>query len=137
MTTAHRREHRMAKRAKVKRISHGEWDRFEKSLVRAPKARRLPAGKSRGAVESVPQSEPETDDVLLRFAERSHWNVRRGSPPKGNIVFLHGITGADLAGVGEQRKTQERLGLHPANGLRRNPQAENGRGWEKRSSTRN
>ena len=87
----------MAKRAKVKRISHGEWDRFEKSLVRAPKAPRLPAGKSRGTVESVPQSEPEADEVLQRFAERSQLERRRGSPPKGNIVFLHGITGADLA----------------------------------------
>jgi CHAT domain-containing protein len=90
-------EHQMAKRAKVKRISHGEWDRFEKSLVRAPKAPRPPAGKSRGVVESVPQSEPETDEVLRRFAERSQLERRRGSPPKGNIVFLHGITGADLA----------------------------------------
>jgi CHAT domain-containing protein/pimeloyl-ACP methyl ester carboxylesterase len=87
----------MAKSKKVKRVSRGEWDRFEKDLLRAPKPPRPPAGKSRAAVETVPQSEPESDDVLMRFAERSQLERRRGTPIKGNVIFLHGITGADLA----------------------------------------
>ncbi|MET0292834.1 MAG: CHAT domain-containing protein [Steroidobacteraceae bacterium] len=88
----------MAKKQKTARTKRGagstraEWDAFEKSVLGAPASRR-----SRSAA-TVPE-----DPVLQRLAERSRI-VRARSAPLGNVVFLHGITGSDLAvskGVGK------------------------------------
>jgi CHAT domain-containing protein/pimeloyl-ACP methyl ester carboxylesterase len=84
----------MAKSKKQKKSTRGEWDRFERELLRAtPAATR----KARAAIGDVtPQTEPAEDEVLRRLAERSQLSRGR-APPMGNVVFLHGITGADLA----------------------------------------
>ena len=72
-----------------------DWNAFERSLV---------AGSDGGARRGVRGSLPEgvfADDELAdlrRLAERSRL-VRSRNPPLGNVVFLHGITGSDLAVV--------------------------------------
>ena len=86
----------MARRKPVRRSSRTEWDRFEKDLLSRP-APNAVRGKKRAALRSQPQAEASEDEVLRRLAQRSQLERSRGGPPSGNVVFLHGITGADLS----------------------------------------
>ena len=72
-----------------------DWDAFEEALVKG-QAR---GGARRGAAVATDAAfaEDELTD-LRRLAERSQL-VRSRNPVLGNVVFLHGITGSDLAVV--------------------------------------
>lgn len=83
----------MTKRAVSASKPGSEWDELEQALVR---------GTARGVGEPQPSSNLDAlfDEVeqkdLRRLAEHSRL-VRSHNTPLGNIVFLHGITGSDLA----------------------------------------
>lgn len=68
-----------------------EWDAFERRILDA-------APKGSGSTQSRGTTGVDTveADVLRRLAERSRI-IRSRSAPLGNVVFLHGITGSDLA----------------------------------------
>ena len=74
---------------------HDEWDALEEALLRS-------GGK--GGTRSSAQRQldalfdPAEQDDLRRLAEHARL-VRSRSPTLGNVVFLHGITGADLSVV--------------------------------------
>ena len=70
-----------------------DWDAFEQALTKG----RVGQGTRRGvpAASDAAFAEGEIAD-LRRLAERSRL-VRSRNPVLGNVVFLHGITGSDLA----------------------------------------
>ena len=80
--------------------SNSEWNAFERQIRRGPSIRPAAGGRSRAAT-SVSAFDPLHDDVLRRLAERSQLERKRGGP-RGNVVFLHGICGADL-GVAKKK----------------------------------
>ena len=85
----------MARRKPAGRSTRNEWDRFEKNLLSKPPVR---AGARQRAVgQFQPQAAAGEDEVLQRLAQRSQLERGRGGPLSGNVVFLHGITGADLS----------------------------------------
>ena len=86
----------MARRKPARSSSQGEWDRFEKNLLSGPAPTTVRATK-RTTLRSQPQAEASEDEVLRRLAQRSQLERSRGGPLSGNVVFLHGITGADLS----------------------------------------
>lgn len=71
-----------------------EWDELEQALLEPPA--RAQRGTAAGAIDET-FDETERSD-LRRLAERARL-VRSRSPTIGNVVFLHGITGSDLAVV--------------------------------------
>ena len=70
-----------------------DWDAFEEGLIKG----RVGQGARRGgpATSDATFAEGEIAD-LRRLAERSRL-VRSRNPVLGNVIFLHGITGSDLA----------------------------------------
>jgi len=82
----------MARQKKRKNSTRAEWDRFERALSRPMP----PVKRVRGQAAVATQAEPAEDEVLRRLVARSQ--LERGrAPAQGNVVFLHGITGSDLA----------------------------------------
>ena len=83
--------------AKAKRgVSSGqEWDELEEALLRGSARSRGSRGSSADLDALFDESEQRD---LRRLAERARL-VRSRSPVLGNVVFLHGITGSDLAVV--------------------------------------
>lgn len=85
----------MAKRAVVSKETSTSWDELEDVLA---------SGKPRGKTRATVQTEIETQfdenerRDLQRLAQRAKL-VRSRSPALGNVVFLHGITGSNLAVV--------------------------------------
>lgn len=83
----------MAKRAVAGRDASSSWDELEEVLAGGK-----PRGKTRGAAQAEIEclfDENERRD-LQRLAQRAKL-VRSRSPALGNVVFLHGITGSNLA----------------------------------------
>ena len=71
-----------------------DWDRFEEALAEG-----TVRGKRSATVEQELEGFDATElEVLRRLATRSRLSRSRAAP-LGNVVFLHGITGADLATV--------------------------------------
>ena len=70
-----------------------DWDAFEEGLTKGRGAQGVRRGLS--ATTDATFAEGEIAD-LRRLAERSRL-IRSRNPVQGNVVFLHGITGADLA----------------------------------------
>ena len=71
-----------------------DWDRFEEALAEG-----TVRGKRSAAVETELEGFDEAElAVLRRLATRARLSRSR-APLLGNVVFLHGITGADLATV--------------------------------------
>jgi pimeloyl-ACP methyl ester carboxylesterase len=71
-----------------------DWDQFEDALLSAG-TRGKPGTQAARTLEGFDEAELQ---VLRRLAMRSQVERSR-SAPRGNVVFLHGITGADLAAV--------------------------------------
>jgi pimeloyl-ACP methyl ester carboxylesterase len=93
---ARRNSARNSARKSARRLASTEWERFEKSLLR--ESATVPGARKRGtSARFQPQADATEDEVLRRFAQRSQLERSRGGPLSGNVVFLHGITGADLA----------------------------------------
>jgi CHAT domain-containing protein/pimeloyl-ACP methyl ester carboxylesterase len=74
--------------------SETDWDKLEKALL-STGTRGKPGTQAGGALEGFDEDELQ---VLRRLAMRSQVERSRAAP-RGNVVFLHGITGADLAVV--------------------------------------
>lgn len=90
---------RSASRGTKVRRDDFDWDAFEASLARSSAGDASPrsgAGKASRAVDGALPEEELGD--LRRLAARSRL-VRSRSPAIGNVIFLHGITGSDLAVV--------------------------------------
>src|SRR5690606_876381 len=81
----------------------GDWDRFEASVLerREQRARQRGPGQPPSA-----QFDSTDDEILERFARRSR-AVRGQQTPLGNVVFLHGITGSDLAVSENQGRSKD------------------------------
>jgi pimeloyl-ACP methyl ester carboxylesterase len=73
---------------------NADWDQLEEALLSAG-TRGKPGAEAASALEGFDESELQ---VLRRLAMRSQVERSRAAP-RGNVVFLHGITGADLAVV--------------------------------------
>lgn len=73
---------------------NADWDKFEDALLSAG-TRGKPGTEAASALQGFDEAELQ---VLRRLAMRSQVERSR-SAPRGNVVFLHGITGADLAAV--------------------------------------
>jgi len=96
----------MAKRKPSKRKAKQsrrttEWDVIEDALLKTPteaalRARRRSGPAPDGAGADMAVSDQTEPEVLRRLAQRSRL-MRGRSRPIGNVVFLHGITGSDLA----------------------------------------
>ena len=69
-----------------------DWDKLEEALL-SPKVRGRPGTETSRTLEGFDDAELQ---VLRRLAMRSRVERSR-SAPRGNVIFLHGITGADLA----------------------------------------
>ncbi len=80
---------------KAKADTSAEWDRLEDALADGPVR-----GKTRTAAQAEAEvlfDEPERRE-LQRLAQRAQL-IRSRNAPLGNVVFLHGITGSNLAVV--------------------------------------
>lgn len=80
---------------KAKADTSAEWDRLEDALADGPVR-----GKTRTAAQAEAEvlfDEPERRE-LQRLAQRAKL-IRSRNAPLGNVVFLHGITGSNLAVV--------------------------------------
>lgn len=71
-----------------------DWEKLEDALLSVG-TRDRPGTEAARALEGFDEAELQ---VLRRLAKRS-WVERSRSAPRGNVVFLNGITGADLAVV--------------------------------------
>jgi len=74
--------------------SSTDWDKFEDALISIG-TRGAPDTDAAKQLEGFDEAEIQ---VLRRLAMRSKVERSR-APPRGNVVFLHGITGSDLAVV--------------------------------------
>ena len=74
--------------------SDADWDKLEDALL-STGTRGKPGAEAARTLEGFDEVELQ---VLRRLAMRSQVERSR-SAPRGNVVFLHGITGADLAVV--------------------------------------
>ena len=85
----------MATRARPALADGQEWDRLEAALARGATRGPGKPGPSKEVADLFDESELRD---LRRLAEHAQL-VRSRSPVLGNVIFLHGITGADLAVV--------------------------------------
>ena len=85
----------MATRARPALADGQEWDRLETALARGATRGRGKPGPSKEVADLFDESELRD---LRRLAEHAQL-VRSRSPVLGNVIFLHGITGSDLAVV--------------------------------------
>lgn len=85
----------MAKRAVVSKDTSTSWDELEDVLAGGK-----PRGKTRATVQTDIETQFDENERrdLQRLAQRAKL-VRSRSPTLGNVVFLHGITGSNLAVV--------------------------------------
>lgn len=84
----------MAKATGDSRRDGTDWDRFEEALAEG-----TVRGKRSATVEQEFEGFDEAElAVLRRLATRARLSRSR-APLRGNVVFLHGITGSDLATV--------------------------------------
>jgi pimeloyl-ACP methyl ester carboxylesterase len=84
----------MAKASSESRRDRTDWDRFEEALAEG-----TVRGKRSATVEQELKGFDGTElAVLRRLATRARLSRSR-APLLGNVVFLHGITGSDLATV--------------------------------------
>ena len=81
----------MAKARKAHVAPPSEWDRIEEALAEGT----VRGAKSAAAAKVLDSFDAAELPVLQRLATRARLSRSRGAP-LGNVVFLHGITGADL-----------------------------------------